>query len=64
MNMLYGKENTFMSNAFVLSDTHFGHANVIKYDNRPFTNVKEMDNKMIENWNRTVKPDDTIYHLR
>lgn len=53
-----------MSKSFVLSDTHFGHANVIKYDNRPFANVTEMDNKMIENWNKVVMPDDTIYHLR
>lgn len=53
-----------MSNSFVLADTHFGHANVIKYDNRPFADVNEMDNKMIQNWNSVVKPSDTIYHLR
>jgi len=45
------------------SDTHFGHENIIQYCNRPFASVQEMDEKLIENWNHTVKPDETIYHL-
>lgn len=45
------------------ADTHFGHANIIQYCNRPFSSVGEMDEKLIENWNCVVNPDDTIYHL-
>lgn len=45
------------------SDTHFGHENIIQYCSRPFSSVQEMDEKLIENWNHVVKPDETIYHL-
>lgn len=45
------------------ADTHFGHANIIKYCKRPFCNVFEMNETTIDNWNRVVKPPDTIYIL-
>ena len=41
-------------NTYWTSDTHFSHANVIKYCNRPFKNVDEMNATLIENWNKTV----------
>lgn len=45
------------------SDTHFYHKNVILYCNRPFNSIDEMNEALIENWNRRVSPSDTIYHL-
>lgn len=46
-----------------ISDTHFGHENIIKYQNRPFSCAKEMDEIMIARWNEVVKPEDHISHL-
>lgn len=48
---------------FIISDTHFGHANIIKYCNRPFRDSAEMDAVMIERWNRVVGRDDDVLHL-
>ena len=44
-----------------ISDLHFGHANVIKHDSRPFSDVDEMDRVMMERWNATVDEDDDVY---
>lgn len=48
---------------FFTSDTHMGHANIIKYCNRPFANVDEMNETLIKNINEKVKENDTLYHL-
>ena len=48
---------------YFTADTHFGHANIIKFTNRPFENVAEMDAQLIQNWNAVVQPNDHVYHL-
>jgi len=48
---------------FFTSDNHYGHSNIIKFANRPFSSCDEMDKVMIERWNEVVGPDDSIYHL-
>lgn len=45
------------------SDTHFDHANIIKYCARPFSNVEEMNEILIDRWNFRVNSEDTVYHL-
>ncbi len=45
------------------ADTHFGHSNIIKYCNRPFDSIEEMDEELIRRWNAVVDQRDTVYHL-
>lgn len=59
-----------MANRFLISDTHFGHTNTWEKFTlpdgsplRPFTSTEEMDETMVDNWNKTVRPQDTVYHL-
>lgn len=46
---------------YVISDTHFGHANIIRHCDRPFASADEMDAVLIENWNSVVSEDDDVY---
>lgn len=48
---------------FFSSDQHYWHNNVIRYCNRPFTSVEEMNELMVLAWNMNVKPDDIVYNL-
>ncbi len=52
-----------MPNKFVVSDTHFGHENIIKYCKRPYDNVNDMNESIRSKWNSIVGPDDIVYHL-
>lgn len=59
-----------MRNVWIISDTHFDHANILNFKNfdgdyvRPeFSDVDEMNESLIENWNRVVGIYDKVYHL-
>ncbi|MHA1253613.1 MAG: phosphoesterase [Candidatus Helarchaeota archaeon] len=52
-----------MKKLFISSDHHFGHRNIIKYCNRPFCNIEEMNRILIYSWNRVVNPNDTVFYL-
>lgn len=45
---------------FFSSDQHFGHRNVIKFCQRPYADIKEMDQALIDNWNSVVSNDDIV----
>jgi len=45
------------------ADLHFGHANIIRYSDRPFSDPGEMNHALIERWNEVVDQDDTVWVL-
>lgn len=52
-----------MSKTWFVSDTHFGHTNIITYENRPFADTHEMNETIIKNWNSVVAKDDIVWFL-
>lgn len=64
-------------NVWFISDTHFGHANIVKYCNRPWNSgkdaagniivtsddVKAMNEDMVKRWNSVVSDNDIVWHL-
>lgn len=48
---------------YYVADAHFGHKNVIGLSNRPFNTVEEMNEALVENWNKRVKGNDRVYIL-
>ncbi len=64
-------ENIIMNDIWLISDTHFGHKNILNFIDfngnlirgNKFSSAEEMDDCMFDNWNETVKPKDEVYHL-
>jgi calcineurin-like phosphoesterase family protein len=58
-----------MAKTFLIADTHFGHLGVCRFTKddgtklRPWTDYVEMDNVLVENWNRVVSDKDKVYLL-
>jgi len=48
---------------YFTADQHFGHRNIIKYCNRPFSTPEEMDDRIIKNHNASVEKNDDVYML-
>lgn len=48
---------------FYIADWHYGHANILSYDNRQFKTIEEMNHTLVERWNSVVSPGDTVYVL-
>ena len=52
-----------MGDIWFTSDTHFGHQPEFLWKPRGFSSVEEMDEAIIENWNKVIKSTDIVYHL-
>ena len=51
------------SNLYFTADSHFNHTNIIKFCNRPFKSVEQMNETLIANWNSVISEDDIVFHL-
>ena len=52
-----------MNRIMYISDLHFYHANILMFDNRPWTDVEKMNEDLVEIWNKKVDDGDTVYIL-
>lgn len=65
-----------MSEKWIVSDTHFGHRNIIKFRTNadvlirprpnsviPFDDIQEHDELLIKNWNSVIGQYDKVYHV-
>lgn len=52
-----------MPSTWFTADFHLGHANIIRYCNRPFATVEEMDRAILDRLNASVKVNDVLYFL-
>lgn len=48
---------------FYISDWHYGHSNVLAFDNRPFKTIEEMNQALVDRWNAVVGAGDIVYVL-
>lgn len=48
---------------YFTSDHHFGHHNIIRYCERPYASIDEMDADLIDRWNRVIPRDGEVFVL-
>lgn len=63
MSGFFAKEKEVSGMKYFTSDLHFGHENVLRLCNRPFSCVEEMDEHLIQEWNKLVHRNDEVYIL-
>ena len=57
-------ESTDPADFFITSDTFFGRDQILQIANRfSFNNIRDMESKLIKNWNSVVTDDDSVIHL-
>ena len=49
--------------AYIISDTHFFHTNILKYNRPQFSNVEDMNEFIINQWNSVISKEDRVFHL-
>ena len=52
-----------MKEVYFIADLHLGHANCIRFDNRPFSSIEEQDEIIIQKWNNRVHANDEVWIL-
>ena len=58
--MSNGKDDNMI---YYISDLHIGHKSAIRFDERPFADIDEMEREIIRRWNEKVTSDDDVYIL-
>lgn len=48
---------------YYISDLHLLHENVLRFDNRPFDSITQMQQTIVNNWNDKITNGDTVYIL-
>ena len=48
---------------YFTSDWHLAHTNIIKYCDRPFKTIEEMNAKILSNYIKVISPTDTIFFV-
>lgn len=61
--MKYGSKTVSAPKIFYISDWHYGHKNILAYDNRPFKRVEEMNKVLVDRWNGAVSANDRVFVL-
>lgn len=62
-NLSIKSTERFKFKTWFTADTHFDHANIIKYCGRPFKSVQIMNDTLVRNWNSRVKENDIVIFL-
>ena len=48
---------------YFTADLHLGHEGIIRFCNRPFDSMSEMDKALVQNWNSRITDRDDVYIL-